>query len=262
MNTVLKPIAKQDLLIRMSIDPCWSPEIKDGPFQQMVKLIGDESLLDVNIAALHAERRGRWLQILAQVKPIYQKTFLYLGDTEEFVDDVIFQKFLSSNFLWEAEYSLPHPLGYGRGIEKATPFIYFLRSQSEVLLKKVLELAELEYAIFKAAYHLPSKQPSGMEDKLYISPAATLMSVKNDVLNILEGKEILESPSNVYYMISPTGRNFRLTEEIFMFLRSFSNGRETGSLKEKERKILNTALGLRVLCENPSELESKLLKHS
>lgn len=38
MNTTVKPeLALQDLLVKMSIDPKWSPEIKDGKFQRTVK---------------------------------------------------------------------------------------------------------------------------------------------------------------------------------------------------------------------------------
>ncbi|WP_175545712.1 hypothetical protein [Bacillus sp. N35-10-4] len=246
-------MSKQDLLVRMSIDPVWSPDIKDGLFQQMVDLMGEKDLIDVNLPALRAERRGRWLQILSQLKPIFKYTFLSFEEDEIFINSEIFQGFLSSEFLWDTNFSLPHPLGYGLGIEKATAFIHFLRTNTKFPVE-LLELAELEYAVFKAGYLPPNKQSSITTEKLYHAQAASFMAVKHDVLKILEGKETVAPIDNTYYVISPIGKTFRVTEDVFRFLNSFATGRIAGTNKWEE-SILAMALSIRILCRNQNELD-------
>ncbi|PJN87662.1 hypothetical protein [Bacillus sp. mrc49] len=268
MNTTVKPeLALQDLLVKMSIDPKWSPDIKDGKFQQTVKKMNKEGLLQLNVSAFHSERKGRWLQILAHLTPMFSmgipllKDELKCSSDNELMETDVFNEFFSSPFLWNIEFSIPHPLGYGKGIEKATAFIYFLRSYKEMLPLKLVELFELEYAIFKASYKLPSKNTSFLVGKLYKNTSATIMKTNYDVLSVIEGcadfHELL--PCDSFYIISPLNKTYRINSDYYHLLASFEEGHETDDLTDGERNIITSALKLRILCANPVDIEEQLI---
>ncbi|MFD2170603.1 hypothetical protein [Tumebacillus lipolyticus] len=253
MTLQTQPISKQDLLIRMSIDPKWSPDIPDGPFQQAVRELGDERLLDVKMTALKAERIGRWLQIFGGIESILKHTLNRLSATGgEFIESDLFQAFLSSEFLWDPQYSLPHPAGYGRGIEKATPFICFLRTVSG-LDQELLELAELEYATFRSAYLLPNTPHTGeLTTRLFLSQASSLLAVSHDVLAILENNEVAVIPK--WYAIAPGGRSFRISSEIYHYLLKFVDG-HTMQDNAWEAQVVKMAVSLGLLCNDLGQFE-------
>ncbi|MFJ7939617.1 hypothetical protein ACIQYG_14055 [Peribacillus sp. NPDC096622] len=270
MSTSIKhEIALQDLLVKMSIDPKWSPDIKGGKFQQTIKKIGKEELLQVNLLAFYSERKGRWLQILSHLTTIFSNGIPLLSDElntsndNELIETSLFNEFFSSPFLWNIEFSIPHPLGYGKGIEKATAFIYFLRSQKEMLPLKLVELFELEYAIFKASYKLPSKNTSLIEGTLYKNTSATIIKTNYDVLSVIEGSDELHTllPRESFYIISPLKKTYRINVDYFNLLSSFEEGYTTDNLNDSERNIISSALKLRILCSNALDIDEQLITH-
>ncbi|MFJ7755410.1 hypothetical protein ACQKGI_20920 [Peribacillus muralis] len=270
MSTSVKhEMALQDLLVKMSIDPKWGPDLKNGKFQQTVKKMNMEELLQINISAFHSERKGRWLQILAQLTPMFSmgipllKEELSISNDNELMETSVFNEFFSSPFLWNIEFSIPHPLGYGKGIEKATAFIYFLRSYKEMLPVKLMELFELEYAIFKASYKLPSKNTSLSDGMLYKNTSATIMNTKYDVLSVIEGSGDFHGllPYESFYIVSPLNKTYRINSDYYHLLTSFEEGHATDDLTDSERNIIASALTLRILCSNPMDIEEQLITH-
>ncbi|MCC3663152.1 hypothetical protein, partial [Staphylococcus haemolyticus] len=64
-------MSKQDIMIRMSIDPNWTIENPESPLIKEAEKNGFDNLLEINQDSLNVERKGRWKQILKTLEPIY-----------------------------------------------------------------------------------------------------------------------------------------------------------------------------------------------
>lgn len=245
-------MSKQDIMIRMSIDPKWTIENPDSPLIQEAEKNGLGNLLEVNQDSLNVERKGRWKQILKTLEPIYVETLKFLKKENyksEFIFSDIFQGYLSSENLWDVNQSLEHPAGFGKGREKATSFYNYLCILDIPIFIK--EVASIEYARFVSTYKLSNYNLNNLDEKIYLQRNVSLISTTHDVLNLIESNN-LEKPKkkSQCYVISSIGKIYRIDQETYDILGKFRNGKLLDKNNDLEKEVIEQAFQINLLTNN------------
>ena len=256
-------MSKQDIMIRMSIDPNWTIENPESPLIKEAEKNGFDNLLEINQDSLNVERKGRWKQILKTLEPIYVETLKILKEENcesEFIFSDIFPGYLSSENLWDVNQSMEHPAGFGKGREKATSFYNYLCTLNIPIFVK--EVASVEYARFVSIYKLSNYNLNNLDEKIYLQRNVSLISTTHDVLNLIENNNV-EKPEKKkqYYVISSIGKIYRINQETYDILGKFRKGMFLDKNNNLEKGVIEQASQINLLTNNISTTnDSKLIE--
>lgn len=255
----MEKLKKQDILVRLSIDPQWKIDDPNSPFTEMIKQNNYEEILNINVDSLNAEKRGRWKQILKMVAPIFKKTIEKLNEmnpTDEFIYNKFFQEYLSSDYLWDVNCSLEHPVGFGKGSEKGTSFYNYIVNNVDIPIY-IKELSELEYCIFKASYIPSNKKVYDFSKPLYLAQNVSLIKSEYGVLNILENNNNINRNIE-YYVVGSKGKVYRIDESTYRVLTLLKNeGNKT--IDSSELQFFEQANNIGILTNDLNVIDKDLL---